>query len=126
MGIDRIGKKGPPTPPPNEVSGASRAAEVGRPFAVPKPGVPTATGPVGAAAVEAGRTALDRLRAGELDANGYLDSKVDEATAHLGKLPPIEMEAVRRALRERLGSDPTLQELVRTATGYSPQPPEDE
>jgi hypothetical protein len=124
MGIDRIGK-GPPTlPPPKDAGGASRPTEAGSPFGAPKPGA--AAGPVRTGAVEGGRTALDRLRAGELDVKGYLDTKVDEATAHLGKLPPVEMEAIRSALRERLSSDPTLQELARTATGRVPQPPQDE
>jgi hypothetical protein len=126
MGIDRIGKGPSAPPPPTDAGGASRLSEADRPFAPPKPGSPGAVSPVRTGSVEAARTALDRLRAGELDVNSYLDTKVEEATAHLGRLPPVEMEAVRRALREHLSSDPTLQELVRTATGDVPQPPQDE
>ena len=130
MGIDRIGKKGPPTPPPpGDLGGPSAPKEAGRTFQV-RPSTesadPTATGAArsaggagGAEGVAATRTALERLRAGEIDANGYLDSKVNEATAHLQKLPPAELESIRTALRERLSSDPALADLFRTATGQA-------
>lgn len=65
---------------------------------------------------------LERLRAGEVDVQGYLDLKVHEATAHLSTLPPIELEALRAALRDRLATDPALVDLVRTATDHVPQP----
>jgi uncharacterized protein (DUF2342 family) len=126
MGIDRIGKKGPPTPaPPKEVRGPSPSGEAGRPFEVSKPAQGGVRAPAHAGAVEPARTALDRLRAGEVDVKGYVDLKVDEATAHLGKLPSVELDALRRTLRERLSSDPTLADLVRSATGHAP-PPDDE
>jgi hypothetical protein len=81
----------------------------------------------GAADAVAGpRTALERLRAGEIDANGYLDQKVDEATAHLRRLPPAELAAIRSALRDRMSSDPALVDLFRTATGQAAPPPRDE
>ncbi|HEY8041757.1 MAG TPA: hypothetical protein VIF15_18260 [Polyangiaceae bacterium] len=122
MGIDSIGKKGPPAPPPPaETGGPSRSAETGRPFEVPKP----APAPPANAVVPA-PTALERLRAGELDVNGYVEVKVNEATAHLAALPPAEIEGIRAALRERLNSDPTLVDLLRTATGAAPTPPRDE
>jgi uncharacterized protein (DUF2342 family) len=127
MGIDGIGKKGPPAPPPpKEAGGPSRPTEAGRAFEVSRPVPPGHAEQVRAGAIEAPRTALDRLRAGEIDVNGYVDLKVDEATAHLGKLPPVELEAIRSTLRDRLGTDPTLTDLVRTATGHAPQPPQDE
>jgi uncharacterized protein (DUF2342 family) len=72
--------------------------------------------------VQAPRGALERLRAGEVDVDGYLDLKVDEATAHLATLPPGELHALRSALRDRLATDPALVDLVRTATGGVPQP----
>ena len=122
MGIDSIGKKGPPTPPPpTNAPGAARPSEATRPFEVsPPPPAPPA------GAVEAPRTAMERLRAGEVDVNGYVDMKVHEATAHLGALPPPELEQLRSALRDRLASDPGLVELVRKATGAVPQPPADD
>jgi uncharacterized protein (DUF2342 family) len=127
MGIDGIGKKGPPAPPPpKEVRGPTPSGEASRTFDVSRPASSGAAGTVHGAAVEPARTALDRLRAGEIDVNGYVDQKVDEATSHLGRLPSVELDALRRTLRERLSSDPTLAELVRTATGQAPSPPEDE
>src|SRR5579872_6167383 len=121
MAIDGIGKKGPPAPPaPAATGGASRAQQAGRPFEVSKP-APAAQ----AAPVEHPHAALDRLRRGEIDVDGYLDAKVNEATAHLGPLPPARLSEIREALRDRLVSDPTLADLVRTAAGSVPARPSD-
>lgn len=125
MGIDHIGKKGPPAPPPPEKTGTSRVAESGRPFEVTAPRAAPPTLQTGS--IEPPRTALERrLRTGEIDVSGYLDLKVSEATAHLAALPTPELEAIRSALRDRMASDPTLVELVRTVTGRVPEPPGDE
>jgi len=129
MGVDGIGKKGPPTPPPaGGAAGPGRTTGTGRPFEVGK--APEATTDAAraaqAAGVEAPRTALERLRAGEIDVNGYVDIKVHEATAHLAALPPAQLENIRSALRDRMATDPALVDLVRTATGSVPQPPPDE
>jgi hypothetical protein len=69
--------------------------------------------------------ALERLRAGEVDFGGYVDLKVHEATAHLSALPPVELERIRNALRDRLASDPTLVDLLHSATGET-LPPDDD
>jgi hypothetical protein len=132
MAIDNIGKKGAPgapLPSGSGVEGPSRGASVGRPFEVPGNASVGTTGTQNAApadAVQPPRTALERLRAGEIDVNGYVDLKVNEATTHLGALPAPELERVRLALRDRMAGDPTLVDLVRTATGSVPQPPTDE
>ena len=58
---------------------------------------------------------------GRLDA--YLDIRVADAVGHLeGKLSPEQLEFVKEELREQLRSDPVLIELVRRATGQSPEP----
>jgi hypothetical protein len=129
MGIDRIGKKGPPVAPPSkDVGGPSRShgsQEAGRTFQVSKP---TAEAPATAPTESAAATLspLERLRAGEIDANGYIDAKVNEATAHLGTLPAAELDAIRSTLRERLSGDPTLADLFRTVTGQAAPPPQDD
>lgn len=126
MGIDGIGKKGPPgAPPAAGTPGASRARETGKPFNVDesqKSGGAARAAEVSAAAP----TPLERLRAGEIDVKGYVDAKVQEATAHLGPMPPEKLEQLRAALRERIGSDPLLVELVKKATGHVPPPPNDD
>ena len=110
MGIDGIGSRGPVAPP--TVPAAEKAGPATASFEVGK------AAPV--APAEVGRTALDRLKAGEIDVHGYVEAKVDEATAHLSALPPANLEAVRAALRDRIASDPTLVDLVRTASGQIP------
>ncbi|SRR5579883_760301 len=121
MGIDRIGKGPPVPPPPKETTGAGRSEQAGRPFEVKEPAAAGQVSPAGAA-----RSALDRLRAGEIDLDRYLDLKVDEATSHLRALPPSQLDPVRRALRERLAGDPALVDLVRAATGAEPPSPRDD
>ena len=123
MGIDGIGKKGPPgAPPAVGTPGASPAKPTGKPFQVERsheaarPVEVTATAP----------TPLERLRAGEIDVKGYVDAKVQEATAHLGPMPPEKLEQIRAALRDRIGTDPLLVELVQKATGHVPPPPTDD
>jgi hypothetical protein len=117
MGIDRIGN-GPPVP---EVAGPAGSQATGPAFQVPAPTAAAAPPAPGAStsvdATRAAGTALERLRAGEIDLGGYVDQKVHEATAHLSALPPVELEKIRGALRERLASDPTLVDLLQTATG---------
>jgi hypothetical protein len=76
-------------------------------------------------ATPAASGALERFRAGELDLHGYVDAKVREATDHLSALPPVELENIRSALRERLSGDPTLIDLLHTATGET-LPPDDD
>jgi hypothetical protein len=123
MGIDQIGKKGPPLPPPKDAVGAAGRTETARAFdASAVRATPTAPP---SEALEPTRTALERLRAGEVDLDGYLDLKVSEATAHLAAMPALQLEALRDALRDRMASDPMLVDLVRTATGRAPEPPGD-
>jgi|SRR6516165_7908775 hypothetical protein len=121
MGIDRIGKNGPPVPVP-EAGGPSAPRPAEHAFRVPS--ATKATAPTG---VDASRPAepLDRLRAGEVDLGGYVDLKVHEATAHLSSLPPVELEKIRSALREKLANDPELVDLLRMATGEV-LPPDDD
>ncbi len=117
MGIDRIGKGPGATPPvaPTGASGPSRTDEAKRPFEV-RPDSAAAT-----EATEAARsTPLARLRAGEVDLNGYLDLKVEAATAHLSGLSSVELSALRKMMRDQLASDPTLADLVQRATGKAP------
>jgi hypothetical protein len=129
MGIDGIGKKGPPTPPartpPGTVGETSRPQEASRPFQVSEQS-PEALRTEDAGAVAPARTALERLRAGEIDAKEYVDAKVEETTAHLQSLPPADLEAIRKALRERLATDPALVDLVRGATGQAIPPSRDD
>jgi hypothetical protein len=126
LGIDRIGK-GASSPPdaltPKE--GATRGASPsGAPFEVNRKD--TAAVPFAApAASVAPSPALEAVRSGTLDVNGYLDAKVHEATAHLTHLSPTQLEAVQSVVRAQLVSDPHLAELVQHATG-SAVPKEDE
>ncbi len=123
MAIDRIGKGGVPPQVPD--AGAVQpkgvtAAE--RPFQVDR-----AQGTQKADATQAldATSPLARLRAGEIDVHGYIDLKVDEATASLKGLPPAQLDEIKKVLRDQMATDPGLADLVRTATGQMPKPPEE-
>jgi hypothetical protein len=119
MGIDGIGKNGGVAPPAAPASGqVEKSGEATRKFEVSKSPPAAAS----AAAPEVAETALDRFRSGQIDLQGYLDAKVEEATSHLRGLPGDQLAAIRGALRERLATDPALIELVRQATGRDPEP----
>jgi hypothetical protein len=125
MGIDGIGSKGPPVPPaPGGAQGPARTQQTGRAFEVGRsaPTTPTAA----TAPAEAPRGPLERLRAGEIDVDGYVDAKVHEATAHLGVMPPARLDEIRAALRDRMTSDPALAELLRTAVAHATPPAGDD
>ncbi len=119
MSIDRIGKGSAP-PPPTPVSGSEkpRATEAGKTFEVHA--TPTSASGQIASVTPTAVGPLDRLRAGEIDLDGYLDLKVKEATAHLQRLRAAELEGIRSLLRDQLAGDPTLAELVQRATGEMP------
>src|SRR5215472_11104351 len=105
MGIDHVGKKGPPAGPPPETASADRPAGAGRAFEVaPQPTVPPTHGRV---PIQAPPSALERYRSGEVDVNGYLDLKVAESTEHLAAvLPAPILKEIRAVLRDRLAVDP--------------------
>jgi hypothetical protein len=71
-----------------------------------------------ASAVE--RSPLDRLRAGEIDVNGYVDLKVDAATKNLHGLGRVELEQIRATLKHQMVHDPAIVDLVKQATGAVP------
>lgn len=127
MGIDRIGKGGglPPTPDTSGVSGPQQKGGAERPFKVDRAEGATQTERAGAAAEAGAASPLARLRAGEIDVNGYVDLKVDEATRNLKGLSPGEIDEIKRVLRDQMATDPGLADLVRTATGQTPSVPED-
>jgi len=121
MGIDRIGRGGPPTAPtPARGTETTGAFEV-RPTHTPAP----ANAPAQVAPTMPAVTPLERLRAGEIDLDGYLDLKVDQATAHLHGLGAHEMDGLRLALRQQLVGDPSLAALVESATGQRPTAPKE-
>jgi hypothetical protein len=129
MAIDRIGK-GPglpqiPEAEPAGSSGAKGVSQAERPFTVDRQ--EAATAPERSSNVDAASatTPLARFRAGEVDVHGYIDLKVDEATSGLKGLSTSELDEIKSVLRDQLKSDPGLADLVHTATGKMPTPPED-
>ena len=104
-------------PPPAPITGGEKAHRVdaARTFEVhePKAGA--------SASVEAvapkGVGALERLRAGEIDLDGYLDLKVNEATAHLHGLGTTELEGVKRFCATRSRATPRSPSSCRSRRG---------
>ena len=124
MGIERIGKGSAPPPAAPGAEGAGGAGGVDRAKSADKPFEVNRE-----RAVEASRagqvapataTPLERLRAGEIDVDKYVDIKVDQATAHLQGLAPARVDSIRAALRAQVASDPALVALVTQATGRAP------
>lgn len=109
MGIDGIGRGGPPQIGGEGAPAVSSASEK---FELPADGVSEA----------GGAELLERVQRGEVELDTYLDLRVNDAVGHLeGKLPIEQLEFIREELREQLRSDPVLMELVRRATGHVPQ-----
>ena len=125
MGIDGIGKGGGGIPTTPGTTGPARAQETGKTFSVEKPEGATAPAQVGNVEGTEAASPLAQLRAGKLDLNGYLDAKVNEATAHLHDVPPAQLDTIKSMLRDRIASDPALTDLVQQATGQVPALPED-
>jgi hypothetical protein len=122
MPIDPIGKRGglPQVPGTSGPSGA----EPTKAFEVQKPKEATAAKAAEAVA-PAEASPLERLRAGKIDVDQYVELKLDQATAHLKGMRPAEVEQVRAMLRDKIVQDPHLVDLVRQATGRVPTPPEE-
>jgi len=119
MGIDGIGK--PPGTSITETGGASGAtgasgALPAEPFSVDRAASAAPSSKISAS--------LESLQRGELSLDQYLDGRVADATNHLvGKLSPDQLDFVKQSLREQMGTDPVLVELVQRTTG-SASPPE--
>ena len=130
MGIDRIGKGSAPPPGagtgagPSERADRIRGPEPSRPFEV-RTEKSAESAKASEIAATSGPSALERLRAGQIDMNGYLDLKVEQATAHLHGLSAHELGAVKSLLRDQIASDPSLTDLVKQATGSAPTPRDD-
>jgi hypothetical protein len=128
MSIDRTGKGPVPGAPQGVGAGADvkstsvdSAERTGKTFEVGGPAATNAT----AAATDV--SPADKVRAGELSLDGYLDQRVAEATRHLdGKLPASDLADIQKMLRSQLATDPTLIEMVRAATGAVPAASQDE
>jgi hypothetical protein len=129
MGIDRIGK-GPPPATPDIGAGAGagvgkrdESGAVGKTFEV-APREATH----GASVVDPGgldpASPLAKLRAGEVDAKGYVDLQVDAATKGLEGLPLADLAEIKKVLRDQMVSDPGLSDLLRQATGQAPPSPD--
>ena len=126
MGIDRIGKGGaPPATPETQGSGSvDKKGPVEKAFSVERAEATKQPAHVGPA--EAAQSSpLARLRAGEIDVNTYVDLRVDEATKGLEGLSAAELDDIKKVLRDQMATDPALSDLVRMATGKTPDVPEE-
>lgn len=129
MGIDRIGKGGglPQAPDAQGVKDAGAIKSTGAPtktFEVDRSSPKQVDRTHETSGVDPS-SPLGRLRAGEIDVNGYVDLKVEQATANLKGLSPTELADIKSALRDQLATDPGLVDLVKGATGQAPKLPED-
>lgn len=104
MGIDGIGGSGPPGVGGPKIGPASTGAEFN----------------VGAAEAPRESAELQKLDAGEISLDQYLDGRATEAVAHLeGQLGPEQLAVVKAQLVEQMKSDPAISRLVQRATGVA-------
>ena len=127
MAIDRIGKGGalPPTPETGGAAGPTKAGGAATPFAVERSEKAGAAAPTQSLPGAEAASPLARLRSGEVDVNGYVDLKVDEATKGLQGVPSADLAEIKSVLRDQLRTDPGLVDLVRSVAGKSPSTPEE-
>lgn len=115
MGIDGIGSGRPPIGP---ASGASTTQKSGETFSLERSGDSAraeATGGVGETAD------LERLQAGEISLNDYLQTRADKAVAHLSTLLPADqLDIIKEQLVNQMKQDPAVAALVQRATGVLP------
>lgn len=113
MGIDGINKPGADAPTPGASGAGSSEGFQDR--------LEASTS--GAEVGKVGSSALERLHAGELSVDEYLDLQVEQAVVHLqGRLPEDQLSFVRESLRAQLSEDPVLVELVRQTVGSAGTP----
>ena len=64
-----------------------------------------------------------KLRAGEIDLEGYYDATVELGVAHLrNRVTPEQLEIVRERMREEVETNPILVKMVRDAIGALAEP----
>jgi len=123
LGIDRVGSGGVPPEAPVAEQGTGRSSATRA--EAPQFDVSRGARPVDAPTEVKPSAALEGVRNGSLDVNGYVDAKVHDATAHLSHLTPTQLATVQGLVRSQLLADPHLRDLVQHATGIAP-PKEDE
>lgn len=121
MGIDRIGKGGGAPPP--DLDKVGKTGAVDKPFSAERADRTKEAAPVDPTQAA---SPLAQLKSGAIDLDRYLDLKVDEATKALDGMPASDIADIKRSLREQLATDPLLVDLVKSATGKVPSPPEGE
>jgi hypothetical protein len=112
MAVDGVGK--PPIPgvsgPAASISNSERPAKAE--FHIESPGGLSPTAKVSSVSSDL----LDRVEAGQITQQQYLDIKSEQAVAHLvGHLPTEQIELIRATLRDQLSNDPLFERLVRQA-----------
>jgi hypothetical protein len=104
MGIDGIGKGGPP-------AGVTPPSSAGQPSTDAEFRVADVT-------VAQPQSDLSRLDSGEITRDEYLRLRVDHATSHLeGRLSPELIGELRERLLAEFEMDPVLQRLAQRAAG---------
>jgi hypothetical protein len=114
MAIDGI-RKGP-TPATGPHSAVGSAGATPKAFEVGKPSE-TGTAPGVDAASPAALAA--RVRSGELNLAGFVEAKIDQATAHLRGMSTEALSDIKEMMREKMMHDPLVSEWVAELTGKS-------
>lgn len=119
MGIDGIGGGRPPIGPAGGGMGPTRTNQTsGESFSVDRSASSTKTG----AAEKINSTAdLERLQSGEISLDDYLQTRADQAVAHLESVVPAEqLDLIKEQLVNQMKQDPSVAVLVQRVTGMLP------
>ncbi len=114
MAIDGIRKGGTPTVGPNTAVGSAGAPS--KAFEARQSSEAGAAPSVDAVSAS---SLASRVRSGELDLAGFVEAKIDHATAHLNAMSAEALSDVKQMMREKMMHDPLVSEWIAELTGKS-------
>ena len=123
MGIDGIGGGRPPIGPTGGAAGPAKTSGEG--FSLDRDGASAELAHSSVkteASPQIGSTAdLERLQSGAISLDDYLQTRADQAVAHLASaLSKQQLDVIKERLVLQMKQDPTVAALVHRATGILP------
>ena len=127
MGIDGIGGGKPPIGPSAGANGAAKVGGEG--FSLDRTGGSSKASTIERNQIEQSHEVnatadLERLQAGEISLDDYLQTRADKAVAHLESVVSADqLSIIKEQLVHQMKQDPSVAALVQRATGILPTDP---